>query len=554
MSIHARQAPVREQPCRSFWMPVARSVDSDHDCPQAVELPGDDVPISAQRRGRICRGRVRMEGDALPFSVFLSYRRNTASGAAGRLYDALTARFGEDEIFMDVDGIAPGADFEDVLEDTLNTCRALIVVVDPQWAAVKNGDGDLRLNDPADFVRLELERALARGIPVFPVLVDGARMPLRTDLPGPLARFASKQALEMSTTRFKYDMEVLLSALEPLVLARGGATPEPHTPEVPGKRPRRVLIWAVPAAVGSLVIAGVFILMLSLGGPPAPAASWADLPDLPIDLEGAGVAAFDGEIWVVGGVSGDEGRALLDTVFSFDPETSKWAEESSLPAPVAFPALVATSDGLLLIGGQGATGAVATVLRLDGESDQWVEAAPLPEPRLAGAGAWDGSRVVFAGGVGTDHAASDTVYALGEAGWESIGVLQIAREKVSAVSDGFGTVWVIGGRDRASGVAAYGAVDVIQVNQITADSPVDPIHSAGGAWFPGAGACVAGGDGAEGVTGAVDCLTDDSFPALPLPRAGLGAATLDGTIYAIGGYGEGDHGSAATQGLHLDEP
>ena len=95
----------------------------------------------------------------MPFSVFLSYRRSTASAAAGRLYDSLTARFGEDEVFMDIDGIAPGADFEEVLEHTLNTCRAIIVVVDPQWTAVQNAEGHPRLDDPADFVRREIERA-----------------------------------------------------------------------------------------------------------------------------------------------------------------------------------------------------------------------------------------------------------------------------------------------------------------------------------------------------------------------------------------------------------
>ena len=379
-------------------------------------------------------------------------------------------------------------------------------------------------------------------------------MPSRNELPASLAGFASKQGLEISTTRFKYDVGKLLSAIEPLVPSRDGAAPAPLAPATRRRLSRRTRAWGIAAAVGVLAIAGVVILVLSLGRPPDATASWTELPDIPVELEGAGIAAFEGEIWVAGGVSGDDGRDLLDTVFAFDPKTSTWAEQASLPVPVAFGALVATSDNLFLIGGQEATGAVATVLRLDAGSGQWVEAAPLPEPRLAGAGAWDGSRVVFAGGVGTDHAASDAVYALGESGWESIGVLQIAREKLSAVSDGFGVVWMIGGRDRNSGVAAYGAVDVIEVDQISADNPVDPIHSAGGAWFPGAGACVVGGDTPDGVMAAVDCLTEDSPPALPLPRAGLGATTLDGTVYAIGGYSEGDHGSATTQGLQLDEP
>lgn len=483
----------------------------------------------------------------MAFAVFVSYRRSTAAGTSGRLFDALAARFGDDRIFMDVDGIQPGADFTEVLGGALASCQAVVVVVDPGWLDVADSAGRRRLDDPDDFVRFEVERALSRNVPVIPVLVDGARMPTRAQLPSSMAGFTSRQAVEVTASRFKYDVGVLIAALEPHVSepeSRPGATLLRST------RRRRLQIGGLALLLITALVGGGIVAARFLPASAPSSLAWTALPDMPVQLEGAAVAAFDGLIWVVGGVSGEESRALLNTVTTFDPATSTWTTREPLADPVAFASLVALPDGLLLIGGQRASGATTSVQRWNPSAGSWDAAPPLPKPLMAGAGAWDGSRVVFGGGVTASHDATDAVYALGTAGWKDIGRLQIAREKAAAVSDGFGTVWIIGGRDRTSGTAAYGTVDVVQIDRISGGPAVTPVHSSSAAWFPGAGVCMIGGDTGHGVTNAVSCLNATNPPPdLPWPRAGLGAAALNGTIYAVGGYGDGNHGSATGASL-----
>ena len=93
--------------------------------------------------------------------VFITYRREETAIHAGRLYDAMVARFGEGNVFMDVD-MAPGVDFVERITEAVAACHVLIVVMGPTWATVKNDEGEARLADPEDFVRLEVETALRR--------------------------------------------------------------------------------------------------------------------------------------------------------------------------------------------------------------------------------------------------------------------------------------------------------------------------------------------------------------------------------------------------------
>ncbi|MBP2375177.1 TIR domain-containing protein [Paeniglutamicibacter psychrophenolicus] len=473
-------------------------------------------------------------------SIFISYRRATSTGSAGRVYDALAAHFGEEHVFMDVDSIEPGEEFAGVLTETLSGCRAVLVVIDPDWLEVADAQGRRRLDDPGDFVRLEVESALVAGVKVFPVLVGGAAMPSAAALPAPLRSLAGKQAVEISPTRFRYDAGRLIIALEGIV-------------GVPKKRPKpswreehagRFVLprWALPSIGG--VLAVVLIVVVVLLQRPGPA-SWQPLPDAPLALEGASMAAHGEKIWVAGGVSARDGRELLDDVNIYDPATRSWSAGPQLPEPLAFGALVAAGPDLYLVGGQGAAGAVDTTLRLDAGTGEWLRDEPLPASREAGAAAWDGSRIVYAGGVGTDHAAAREVYALAAGAWKQIGELSVAREKPAALSDGFGTVWIIGGRDRASGVPAFGTVDVVQVDGISRGQSVRPVHSAAAVWIPGAGPCAIAGDTGLGVSAQVQCLNGPAgIPALPVPRAGLAAAALGPEIYVMGGYDDGQHGSA----------
>jgi hypothetical protein len=149
--------------------------------------------------------------------VFISYRRQDSAAYAGRVYDAMVARFGERNVFMDLD-LAPGVDFVERITNAVSACQVLIEVIGPTWATVKDDEGKIRIADPEDFVRLELEIALKRPeVTVIPVLVSGAQMPDRRDLPAELGAIARRNALELSDRRWRYDVGQLISALEDLL-------------------------------------------------------------------------------------------------------------------------------------------------------------------------------------------------------------------------------------------------------------------------------------------------------------------------------------------------
>jgi len=145
--------------------------------------------------------------------VFLSYRRDDAAGHAGRLADTLASRFGSQSVFIDVDSIEPGADFVAALTGALDRCRVMLVVVGSRWVDAEVG-GRPRLDDPDDFVRMELEIALRRGLRVVPVLLGGATMPPRERLPSALAAFARCNAFEVSDRAWTESSRVLLDLIE----------------------------------------------------------------------------------------------------------------------------------------------------------------------------------------------------------------------------------------------------------------------------------------------------------------------------------------------------
>lgn len=521
--------------------------------------------------------------------MFISYRRTGSAAAAGRLYDTLSARFGEKNVFMDVATIEPGQEFPEEIARTVQRCQAFVVVIGPTWLEQRAPDGNRRIDDPDDYVRFEIERAIASGRPIFPVLVDGATMPGAQELPPSLRPLARRQALEISATRYRYDTELLVNALENAAARTGpgpsGPIPAPradppvngpaeraptdHGTEGPGtsggrvppgrRTPRaRLIRWSLLG--GLLLVTAVAVTWAVTGGTPR----WGELAPAPRAFEGAGVAEFEGRLWVAGGVSPaegppDVGRPHLDTVSVYDPATGAWTAGPPLPAPVAFAPLVAADGELYLVGGQlrdgpDERGPVATVLRLDEGSGTWVEETPLPEARARGAAAWDGDRIVYAGGVGADLAASDAVYALENGAWRQIGRLSVAREKLAAATDGFGRVWFMGGRNTQTPDPAYGAVDVVQTtDEIFVAGPIAPVHSAGAVWHAGTGPCVVGGDTGAGVTADVECLAGESgIPPLPQARAGIGAEILGDRLHVVGGYGSGFHGTAAFQVLRMD--
>lgn len=149
-------------------------------------------------------------------SIFLSYRREDSAGHAGRLFDRLQERFGPENVFWDVSGsIAPGERFDDAIEQAVAACDALLVVIGYRWLEVRGEDGARRIDASDDFVRLEVSKALQRGVRVIPVLVHGASLPRAEDLPAPLKSLAHHQAVELTDSRWDYDVSRLLEGLGP---------------------------------------------------------------------------------------------------------------------------------------------------------------------------------------------------------------------------------------------------------------------------------------------------------------------------------------------------
>lgn len=145
--------------------------------------------------------------------IFISYRRDDAEEAAGRLSDHLVSQFGSENIFMDVDGIDPGQDFRKAIDEILTKCDLLLGVVGKNWLDCKDETGNRRLDDPRDFVRLEIATALKRDIPVIPIRVQGAYLPKANQLPDELQGFAFRNAFELTHERWNSDVQLLTEKL-----------------------------------------------------------------------------------------------------------------------------------------------------------------------------------------------------------------------------------------------------------------------------------------------------------------------------------------------------
>jgi hypothetical protein len=143
-------------------------------------------------------------------TIFISYRRGDSAGHAGRLYDQVVARFGEGNVFKDLDSMKPGADFAQVIEEAVTSSDALLAVIGSNWVSP-------RLKDPDDWVRLEIAHALAGDVRVVPILVEGAKMPAPSDLPADLSTLTQRHAVDLSETSWHAQVAELLDRLEAAV-------------------------------------------------------------------------------------------------------------------------------------------------------------------------------------------------------------------------------------------------------------------------------------------------------------------------------------------------
>lgn len=186
----------------------------------------------------------------MPGKIFISYRRADSQWAAARLYDALSAAFPAERIFMDVEQIAPGQDFVEVLERQVGACDVFLALIGPEWLSMQSEAGARRIEEVQDFVRIEIASALVKpDTVVIPVLLDGAKPPAPADLPDDLKPLARRHFARLTHEGYRQEVGKLIDAIRD-ALGAGAAA------RAASARPRRSLRRPALLALGALVIAG----------------------------------------------------------------------------------------------------------------------------------------------------------------------------------------------------------------------------------------------------------------------------------------------------------
>jgi hypothetical protein len=193
--------------------------------------------------------------ESLPGRIFISYRRQETAWPAGRLYDVLVDHFPPEQVFKDVNNIEPGEDFAERITAAVSSCDVLLALIGPQWLTITNKKGQRRLDDPGDYVRVEIETALTRKIRVIPILVDEARMPGADELPAALAPLVYRNAVEINPLTF--DTKRLITAVQKtLAEEQVRQQAEEQARRQPG-RPPHALVWFWVLLVGLVAAAAI---------------------------------------------------------------------------------------------------------------------------------------------------------------------------------------------------------------------------------------------------------------------------------------------------------
>jgi len=276
--------------------------------------------------------------------------------------------------------------------------------------------------------------------------------------------------------------------------------------------------------------------------PRAPISQWVRKADVPLQLEGAAVAAFQGKLWVAGGQQASDPKTKTNEVFVYDPAADDWALGPKLPTQISHATLVPTPAGLYLVGGWLVDGGSTQVLRLDGAGKAWTPQPSLPESRVNGIGGYTGQELIYAGGTKPGPAPADTVWALRRDAWVEIGKLATPRQKSMAASNDKDTLWIMGGRNIQT-EEKFGTIDLVTNTVSKSDRVIEPpVDSGAGVYIPDSGICVVGGQTPNGGFNDWWCWEGglaEKLPALNPQRGGLNAAIIGRTVYVVGGYGKG---------------
>jgi len=160
--------------------------------------------------------------------IFISYRREDAAYPASTIHSTLSTHFGSESVVFDVDDVPVGVDFREYLIEQIASCDLMVAVIGDRWLEHLSS----RLDRPEDLARVEIETALSTDMPVAPVLVNNASMPIAEDLPNTLRELAFRNA---SQVRPGHDLETdltrLTAQLEKTLAGKDGCGetfPTPH--------------------------------------------------------------------------------------------------------------------------------------------------------------------------------------------------------------------------------------------------------------------------------------------------------------------------------------
>ena len=160
--------------------------------------------------------------------ILISYRREDSADVTGRIYDRLAQQFGREEVFVDVESMPFGVDFRTYLDELVGKCDVFLAVIGPDWKGMTDGQNKTRIEDPKDFVRIEIESALKRAILLIPVLVRGASIPSAEQLPSRFQELPYRHGLAVRSGRdFHRDMDLLIAYLKQQIRGLGEAQPKP---------------------------------------------------------------------------------------------------------------------------------------------------------------------------------------------------------------------------------------------------------------------------------------------------------------------------------------
>lgn len=452
--------------------------------------------------------------------VFISYRREDSSYIAGRLHDRLADALGPELIFRDVDAMKPGADFTERIGEAVGSCEALLAVIGKDWLSARGPRGGRRIDEPRDWVRLEIAAALARDILVVPVLVENARMPTEDELPEDLRPLARRNAMDLTDHRWREDTENLLQVIREVIpdSELPSAAPPAKTTEGPrgaplGRARSEGRSGSDPGSEGRS----------SPGAIGAARRWWSGLSAL--GKLGVGLLA----VVVVVGIGG-----IIDGLFGADEST-----DSSASSPLSYPQSMTLDDAGNLLVADADRGALMRVSLANGAVTQ-LELTPSPELEAEGANLTPWA-VVFAGG---------NLYVAGK---EEGGILRV---------DGNGIVTRVVARSAGSDLkgALAMAADREARLVVTADREVLRIAPNGTvATVAGGPTKGFGGDGGPATAAKLDTPSALAYgPDGSLYIADSGNRRIrrvgpDGTITTVAGTGSetpsGDGGPAVEAGL-----